>query len=76
MGTTINKELVRNRLSDIILDISWAKFAKRYFDRSPSWIYHKMDGLDGGFSESEKERFKGALMDLSERIRHTAESLR
>ena len=74
------KQSVKETLNDIALDISWAKLSKKYFDRSPSWIYHKIDGIDGngnagGFSHEEMEQFKGALYDLSERIRKTAYQL-
>ncbi len=77
---TQKKQSVRQSLEDIILDVSWAKFAKRYFDKSPSWIYHKIDGIDGngierGFSKDELEKFKGALYDFSERIRRTADKI-
>lgn len=75
------KQTTKQIIRDIALDISWAKLAKRYFDRSPSWIYHKIDGVDGnggkgGFTEEEKEQFRGALYDLAERIRKTADNLR
>ena len=82
MEITVNKkESTRKQVEDIMLDISWAKLAKKYFDRSPSWIYHKMDGIDGnggegGFSSEEKEMFKAALFDISERIRKAAEAVR
>ncbi|MDR1610827.1 MAG: DUF5053 domain-containing protein, partial [Candidatus Symbiothrix sp.] len=71
---------LRQELSDIILDISWAKIAKRYFDKSPSWIYHKIDGIDGNgkptvFLIEERVEFKNALYDLSERIRNTANKI-
>lgn len=72
---------IKKRLEDIILDISWAKIGKRYFGKSPSWIYHKLDerdsngGAGGGFSSKEKEQFKGALYDLSERIRRAADTI-
>ena len=74
------KQSVKETLNDIAVVISWAKLSKKYFDRSPSWIYHKIDGIDGngnagGFSHEEMEQFKGALYDLSERIRKTADQL-
>ncbi len=74
------KQTTKQIIRDIALDISWAKLAKRYFDRSPSWIYHKIDGVDGnggkgGFTEEEKEQFRGALYDLAERIRKTADAI-
>ena len=78
METAIRiNQATRDQLKDIMLDVSWAKVSQRYFGKSPSWIYHKMDaingnGSDGGFSETEKEQFKSALFDLSERIRNCA----
>lgn len=71
---------MRRRLSDIQLAISWREFANTYFSRSSSWFYHKMDGIDGnggvgGFTEQEAEQMRGALIDLSERIRRAAEAI-
>ena len=45
-----------------------------------SWFYHKMDGIDGnggvgGFTPEEVEQMRGALIDLSNRIRHVAENI-
>ncbi len=67
-------------MSDIILDITWAKIAKRYFGKSSSWIYNKINGVDGnggkgGFTPDEKETLKGALVDFSERIRTVADKI-
>ena len=81
MEFSIAKETsVKKHLEDIHTDISWAKIAKKYFGKSPSWIYHKIDGIDGngnadGFTDNEKEQFCGALLDLSERIRKTAHAI-
>jgi hypothetical protein len=78
METAVSKKTdLRQELSDIILDVSWAKVSRRYFGRSPSWIYHKIDGIDGngkpaGFLEEERIELKNALFDLSERIRNAA----
>ena len=71
------KQSVKETLNDIAFDISWAKLSKKYFNRSPSWIYHKIDGNGNasGFSHEEMEQFKGELYDLSERIRKTADLL-
>ena len=71
---------MKKRLSDIMMSISWRDFSNTYFKRSSSWFYHKMDGIDGnggtgGFSEAEKEQMRGALIDLSERIRRAAENI-
>ena len=70
----------RQRLNDILIDISWGQIAKKYFGKSPSWLYHKLDGIDGNggegrFSDTELEQFKGALCDLADRIRRVADSL-
>ena len=51
-----------------------------YFQKSSSWFYHKMDGIDGnggagGFNEQEAEQLRNALMDLSARIRRAAENI-
>lgn len=78
--TASKKQSVKETLNDIAFDISWAKLSKEYFNRYPSWIYHKIDGIDGngnagGFSHEEVEQFKGELYDLSERIRKTADLL-
>ena len=78
--TASKKQSVKETLNDIAFDISWAKLSKEYFNRSPSWIYHKIDGIDGngnagGFSHEEVEQFKVELYDLSERIRKTADLL-
>ena len=82
MNTLIasKQEVIKYQLSDIILDISWAKISKKYFGKSSSWIYHKLDGIDGNgnksdFTYSEKLQLKNALIDFSERIRSAAEKI-
>lgn len=42
----MTRPVLKKQLKDILLDISWAKIASRYFDRSPSWIHQKIDGLE------------------------------
>ena len=71
---------MKKRIRDIQMAISWIEFANTYFHRSSSWFYHKLDGIDGnggegGFTEEEAEQMRGALLDLSERIRRVAESI-
>ena len=84
MGATINEQVVikdmKKRIRDIQMAISWREFANTYFQRSSSWFYHKLDGIDGnggegGFTPEEAEQMRGALMDLSNRIRRAAESI-
>ncbi len=70
----------KQQLRDILLDINIAKIAQRYFHKSPSWLYHKLDGIDGNkkptdFNEEELEILQNALYDLAERIRLSAEKL-
>ena len=71
---------MKRRVKDILMCVSWREFANTYFQRSSSWFYHKMDGIDGnggigGFNEEETEQLRGALFDLSNRIRRVAESI-
>ncbi len=67
-------------MKDILISISWADLSKRYFGKSNSWLYHKLDGIDGNkkpteFTEEEKYQLKGALVDLSNRIRAAADQI-
>jgi hypothetical protein len=71
---------MKSTLKDILISISWAHLSKRYFGKSNSWLYHKLDGIDGNkkpieFTEEEKFQLKGALVDLSNRIRAAAEQI-
>ena len=71
---------MKQKLSDILLTVSWREIARTYFGKSSSWLYHKMDGINGvggvgGFSPEEAEQLQGALFDLSDRIRRAAEKI-
>lgn len=71
---------MKAQLYDLLISISWADLSKRYFGKSGSWLYHKLDGIDGNgkptkFSEEEKYQLKGALVDLSNRIRACADNI-
>lgn len=71
---------MKAQMQDILISISWSDLARRYFGKSGSWLYHKLDGVDGnkkptGFSEEEKYQLKKALVDLSNRIRTAADSI-
>lgn len=73
-------ETMKAQLSDLLISISWADLSKRYFGRSASWLYHKLDGIDGNkkptaFTDEEREQLRGALIDLSDRIRRAADSI-
>ncbi|MDO4512297.1 MAG: DUF5053 domain-containing protein [Bacteroidales bacterium] len=74
------EETMKSKLNDILLSITWRDIARRYFGKSSSWLYHKMDGIDGNggsgkFSDDEQETLKNALYDLSERIKAAADNL-
>ena len=84
METAIKDPVVisdmKKRIRDIQMTISWREFANTYFHRSSSWLYHKLDGIDGnggegGFTPQEAEQMRGALIDLSNRIRKAAENI-
>lgn len=71
---------IRQKMSDILVAVSWRDIARTYFGKSSSWLYHKLDGIDGnggmgGFSPLEAQQLKEALLDLSDRIRKAAESI-
>ena len=71
---------MKNRMRDIYLAISWRELSRTYFDKSVSWFHNKMTGIDGnggdgGFNAEEAEQLKGALIDLSNRIRKCADSI-
>ena len=71
---------MKKKVADIMMAVSWRAFANNYFQKSSSWFYHKMDGIDGnggkgGFNASEAEQMRDALIDLSNRIRRAADSI-
>ncbi len=71
---------MKARLGDILMALSWREIARNYFGKSSSWLYHKLDGIDGnggvgGFSDSEAMELKDALIDLSDRIRAAADRI-
>ena len=77
---TIEQQTMRQTLYDLLVAISWADLSRTYFGKSSSWLYHKMDGRDGNgkpttFTAEEQEQLKGALIDLSNRIRKAAETI-
>ena len=64
---------MKQRLGDILFAVSWRDLSRTYFDKSVSWLYHKMDGIDG--TPHEAEQMKGALCDLADRIRRAADNI-
>lgn len=74
------KDTVKARLSDILMHISWREISNEYFGKSGSWLYHKLDGVDGNkkptdFTAEERKQLKGALIDLADRIRRAADAI-
>ena len=75
-----NRNNMKATLEDILLAISWADLSKTYFGKSGSWLYHKLDGVDGNkkptdFTVEERYQLKGALIDLADRIRRAADNI-
>lgn len=68
------------QMDDIFDAITWGNLARTYFDKSASWFYNKMKGIDGNgnpteFNMEERAQLKGALCDLADRIRHAADTI-
>ena len=71
---------MKSRLQDILLSITWRDIARRYFGKSSSWLYHKLDGINGNggkdeFSPDEAKLLQSALYDLADRIRAAADRI-
>ena len=71
---------MKEKLTDILTIVSWSEISRTYFGKSNSWLYHKMNGIDGNkkptdFSESDLLILKGALSDIADRIRRAADSI-
>lgn len=80
MTTPVVVTDMKGKVQDILMSVSWRDFANTYFQKSSSWFYHKMDGIDGnggtgGFNQQEAEQMRDALIDLSNRIRRAAENI-
>ena len=80
MTTPVVVTDMKRKVRDILMSVSWRDFANTYFQKSSSGFYHKMDGIDGnggtgGFNQQEAEQMRGALIDLSNRIRRAAENI-
>ena len=73
---------MKQRMRDVYLAVSWREIVRTYFNgKSVSWFQQKMYGIDGnggvgGFSPEEAEQLRGALCDLSDRIRHAADNIK
>lgn len=75
-----HEKTMKQQMEDIAMAISWGNLARTYFTKSASWFYHKMNGIDGNnkptaFNIDERARLRGALVDLSDRIRRAADAI-
>ncbi len=80
MQQKIQQPTVKQRMSDLLVAISWGDISRTYFKKSPSWLYHKMNGIDGNgkptdFTPEEASQLRGALCDLADRIRRCADTI-
>ena len=71
---------MKAQLADILMAVSWSDLSRTYFGKSNSWLYHKLDGVDGNkkpteFTIEERYQLKGALIDLADRIRRAADTI-
>ncbi len=75
-----SENIVKSKLQDILAEVSYGQICMQYFHKTPSWLYNKINrntvnGKVAEFSEEELMQFKGALVDLSDRIRRVADTL-
>ena len=85
MATTKSETLTKQKtmyqqMDDIFDAITWGDRARTYFDKSASWFYNKMKGIDGNgkpteFNIEERMQLKAALCDLADRIRRSADAI-
>ena len=71
---------MKAQLADILMAVSWSDLSRTYFGKYNSWLYHKLDGIDGNkkptdFTIEERYQLKGALIDLADRIRRAADTI-
>lgn len=76
----ITQLTMKSKMQDILLSITWRDVARRYFGKSSSWLYHKLDGIDGNggkgeFTAEEAKQLQAALYDLSDRIKAAADKI-
>lgn len=65
---------VKKQLSNVLLLISWREFARRYFGKSSSWLYHKLDGLTE-FTETERMQMKSYLRNMAQELNDAADAI-
>ena len=74
------EDAARHRIGDNIVEaISFSYIAKRYFGKSRGWLMQKINGntINGkraAFTPDESQKFRDALIDLSNQLSHAAKS--
>ena len=69
------------KVQNILVVISWLEITNNYMHKHTSWLFAKIEGRtkDGSpvdpMLDEELEQFRGALYDVSARIRRVADSL-
>ena len=69
------------KVQDILVAVLWGEIANKYMHKHSSWLFAKIEGrtFDGTpvdpMTDEELEQFRGALYDVSARIRRVADSL-
>lgn len=66
--------------ADLLLAVSWMYISNKYFEKSASWLHHKIDGYDKDgnvvvLTDDEIKTLKDAIKDLSQRLDSFAETL-
>ena len=72
--TTNSTSSVKNQLSNVLMLISWREFARRYFGKSSSWLYHKLDGITE-FTETERLQMKSYLRYMAQEFNKAADAI-
>lgn len=73
----VYNEALRIYLDNIYDTVSWSYIAKKYFNKSRSWLCQRLNGIRVGkkeaqFTEAEKKILISALQDISKNIQDTA----
>lgn len=76
------KQTTRQKVEEIMGAISWQYIVMNYYRKSSSWFYNKLHerdlngyGRPERFTPEEIETLKGALVDIADKLRATADRL-
>jgi replicative superfamily II helicase len=73
----ISQLILKEKLNEILPAISISYFAKTYFKKTPQWFYQRLNensvnGKTAHFTDEELKTLSRALIDISEKMNHTA----